>query len=85
MLLIDETAVRRGNRYATVVADGETNRTLVMIPGRCKVALARFFRNQGPAWRKEVVVTNGAAPYKAAIDQYLPRAQHVLDRFHVIR
>ncbi len=49
--------------------------------------LARFFRDQGPAWRRgvEVVATEGAAPYKAAIDQYLPRAQHVPDRFHVIR
>ena len=26
-----------------------------------------------------------AASFKAAIDQYLPRAQHVLDRFHIIR
>ena len=33
----------------------------------------------------EVVATEGAAPYKTAIDQYLPRAQHVPDRFHVIR
>ena len=33
----------------------------------------------------EVVATEGAAPYKAAIDQYLPQAQHVPDRFHVIR
>ena len=29
----------------------------------------------------EVVATEGAAPYKTAIDQYLPRAQHVPDRF----
>lgn len=58
-----------------------------MLPGRSKAVLARFFRNQGPAWRQgvEIVVTDGAAPYKAAIYQYLPRAQHVLDRFHVIR
>ena len=87
VLLIDETSVQRRHRYVTVLADGETNRTLAMLPGRSKAALARFFRNQGPAWRRgvEVVVTDGAAPYKAAVDQYLPRAQHVLDRFHVIR
>ena len=87
VLLVDETSLRRGRRYVTVVADGEANQTLAMLPGRSKATLARFFRDQGPAWRRgvEIVVTDGAAPYKAAIDQYLPRAQHVLDRFHVIR
>ena len=58
-----------------------------MLPGRTKTSLTRFFPDQGPKRRQgvEVVVTDGSTPYKAAIEQYLPTAQHVLDRFHVIR
>ena len=58
-----------------------------MLPGRSKATLTRFLRDQSPKWRNgvEVVVTDGSTPYKAAIEQYLPKAQHVLDRFHVIR
>lgn len=30
------------------------------------------------------MVTDGSKSYKAAIDRHLPRATHVLDRFHVV-
>ena len=31
------------------------------------------------------VVTDGSHSYRAAIHRYLPRARHVLDRFHAVR
>ena len=87
VLLVDETSIGRGHKYVTVLYDGEKGHVLGMLPGRSKATLTRFFRDQGPKWRQgvEVVVTDGSTPYKAAIEQYLPKAQHVLDRFHVIR
>ena len=87
VLLVDETSIGRGHKYMTVLYDGEKGHALGMLPGRSKATLTRFFRDQGPAWRRGVgvVVTDGSTPYKAAIEQYLPKAQHVLDRFHVIR
>ena len=87
VLGVDETSIGRGHKYVTVLYDGEKGHMLTMLPGRSKATLTRFFRDQGPAWREgvEVVVTDGSTPYKAAIEQYLPKAQHVLDRFHVIR
>ena len=87
VLLVDETSIRRRHRYVTVVACGETGKVLAMIEGRTKGSLARFFRDQGPAWcrKVEMVVSDGSRSYQAAISQYLPDARHVLDRFHVAR
>ena len=87
VLLVDETSIRRRHRYVTVVACGDSGQVLAMIPGRTKESLARFFRDQGAWWCRqvEIVVPNGSRPYQAAIAQYLPDARHVLDRFHVVR
>ena len=62
-------------------------RCVVMIPGRTKGSLARFFRDQGAWWCRqvEVVVSDGSRTYRASIAQYLPDVRHVLDRFHVAR
>ena len=71
----------------TVVACGDSGKVLAMIQGHTKAALARFFRDQGPDWcrRVTIVVSNGSRSYQAAINQNLPAARHVLDRFHVVR
>ena len=86
VLLVDETSIRRRHRYVTVVACGESNKVLAMIPGRTKGSLTRFFRDQGPDWCRgvEIVVSDGSRSYQAAIAQYLPTARHVLDRFYVV-
>ena len=34
---------------------------------------------------RKTVVTDGSPSYRAAIERYLPRARHVLDRFHAAR
>ena len=87
VLLVDEPSIRRRHRYVTVVASGDSGQVLAMIPGRTKASLARFFRDQGAWWCRqvEIVVPNRSRPYQAAIAQYLPDARHVLDRFHVVR
>ena len=87
VLLVDETSIRRRHRYVTVVACGDSGKVLAMIPGRTKGSSARFFRDQGAQWCRqvEIVVSDGSRSYQAAIAQYLPAARHVLDRFHVVR
>ena len=87
VLLVDETSIQRRHRYVTMVACGDSGKVLAMIPGRTKGSLARFFRDQGAWWCRqvEVVVSDGSRSYQAAIAQYVPHACHVLDRFHVVR
>ena len=87
VLLIDETSIRKRHRYVTVVLNGDTGELMAMVEGRSKAALSRFFIEQGPRWCQNVktVVTDGSHSYRAAVQRYLPRARHVLDRFHAVR
>ena len=87
VLLVDETSIRRRHRYVTVVLNGETGHILAMVEHRSTAALAGFFQQQTPGWRRgvKVVVSDGSRAYKSAIDTWIPNARHVLDRFHVIR
>jgi len=87
VLLVDETSLRRGHRYVTVLSDGETGAVLGVVRYRDSHALGRFLDRQGPKWRARVsvVVSDGSGAYRSAIDRWLPDADHVLDRFHVAR
>ena len=87
VLLVDETSMRKRHRYVTVILNGDTGETLAMVPHRSAAALSGFLAAQGPRWCKgvKVVVSDGSAAYKAAIEDRLGHARHVLDRFHVIR
>jgi transposase len=87
VLLVDETSLRRGHRYVTVLLNGETGAVLAIVKHRDARALSSFFVEQGRRWCRgvQVVVTDGSESYTAAISWHLPRATHILDRFHVVR
>ena len=87
VLLVDETSMRKRHRYVTVILNADSGQILAMVEHRNAAALAGFFIEQGPRWCRgvKVVVSDGSKSYKAAIDQHLGQARHVLDRFHVIR
>lgn len=87
VLLIDETSLRRGHRYVTVIINGDTGETLGIVKHRDAAALSTFLVAQGHRWQKgvKVVVSDGSKPYRKAIHQHLGHATHVLDRFHVAR
>lgn len=87
LLLVDETSIRKRHRYVTVLVNGDTGEVLAMVPHRSQAALTAFLAAQGHRWCRgvKVVVSDGSKAYKAAINQRLGHARHVLDRFHVIR
>lgn len=87
LLLIDETSLRRGHRYVTVIVNGDTGETLGIVAHHNADALATFLLAQGHRWLRgvKVVVSDGSGSYRAAIRQHLGHATHVLDRFHVAR
>ena len=87
VLVVDETSIRKRHRYVTVLVNGDTGEVLAMVPHRSQAALSGFLAAWGHRWCKavKVVVSDGSKAYKAAIDERLGHARHVLDRFHVIR
>lgn len=87
VLLIDETSLRRGHRYVTVVINGDTGQTLGIVAHRNTAALTGFLVAQGHHWLKgvKVVVSDGSGSYRSSIRTHLGHATHVLDRFHVAR
>jgi transposase len=87
VLLIDETSLRRGHRYVTVLINGDTGQTLGIVAHRNAAALSGFLLAQGHRWLKgvKVVVSDGSGSYRSSISQHLGHATHVLDRFHVAR
>ena len=87
VLLVDETSMRKRHRYVTVIVNADTGQVLAMVAHRNAAALSGFFIEQGPRWCRgvQVVVSDGSKSYKAAIDQHLGHARHVLDQFHVVR
>ena len=87
VLLVDETSIRKRHRYVTVLVNGDTGEMLAMVPHRNTGALSGFLAAQGHKWCKgvKVVVSDGSAAYKAAIEMRFGHARHVLDRFHVVR
>jgi transposase len=87
VLLVDETSLRRGHRYVTVLINGDTGETLGIVKHRSAKALGGFLQRQGHRWMRgvKVVVSDGSKAYRKAIRRHLGHATHVLDRFHVAR
>jgi transposase len=85
-ILIDEKAVRRGHNYMTVVINADTGELLYMAEGRKKKTLAAFFDQLTAEQRAsiEAVGIDRSGAYQAAIEEYLPGAAIVYDRFHLV-
>lgn len=83
---IDEFALHRGHRYATLVVDLETQRVLWLHRGRDADALAGFFAALGPAGRAQLkaVVIDLARPYVKAVQTHCPHAAIVSDLYHAL-
>jgi len=85
---IDETSIRRGHNYVTVVHDLEAKRLLFMTEGRDHATVEKFKHDLAahggdPAEIKHVCMDMSAAYIKGATES-LPDAQISFDRFHVI-
>jgi transposase len=86
LLTIDEFAIERGHRYATVVVEPTTKRVLWVARGRDEGALTAFFEQLGPARCAQIdaVAVDMWAPYAAQVRRYCPNARLVYDLFHVV-
>ena len=80
VLGIDDSALRRGSVYATVLIDAGTGRRVNVVPGRTADVAVKWLRDHPGA---EVVCRDGSGAYSEAVRQALPDAVQVSDRWHL--
>ena len=79
---IDDWALRKGQRYGTIIIDLERGRVVELLPGRDGVALKAWLQAH-PQVR--VVSRDRWPPFAQAVAAAVPQAQHVADRWHLLK
>jgi transposase len=86
VIAMDEFAIHKGHRYATVIIDPTVKRVLWVGRGRGRKDIRPFFKLLGKKGRKRlkavVIDMNGA--YEAEVRHQCPKAEIVFDLFHVV-
>ena len=85
-LLIDEKSVKKGHSYVTIVLNGDTGELLYMEEGRKREVIDGFFDQlcEEQKARIQAVGIDRAGAYQSAVQEALPQAEIVYDRFHLM-
>lgn len=85
-LAMDEFALFKGHRYATVVLDADTRQVLWVGEGRSREAVRPFFEWLGPqrCAQVEAVAMDMNTAFDLEVRHHCPQARVVYDLFHVI-
>lgn len=85
-LAMDEFALHKGHRYATVVVDPICRQVLWVGQGRSRETARSFFEQlpEGAAQRIQAVAIDMTTAYELEIKAHCPQAEIVYDLFHVV-
>jgi transposase len=85
-LVMDEFALYKGHRYASVVLDADTRRVLWIGQGRSRAAVRPFFLALGPEGcaRIEAVAMDMNTAFDLEVRRHCRQARIVYDLFHVV-
>ena len=86
-ILVDEKSVGKGHRYVTLVLDAESGELLHLFEGKKKASLDAFFARLTPAQKSTIQAAciDRAGAYRASIEEHLPGAAIVYDKFHLAK
>jgi len=85
-IAIDEVYLGKKRKFVTLVFDLDSGRVLHIGQGKGKGALDGFWRRLKRSRAKiQAVATDMASGYMAAVLEHLPKADLVLDHFHLIK
>lgn len=85
-LVMDEFALHKGHRYATVVMDAERMKVLWVGEGNSRESLRPFFELLGAerCARIEAVAMNMNTAFDLEVQRHCPQAEVIYDLFHVV-
>ncbi|EWC38929.1 transposase ISL3 [Stutzerimonas stutzeri KOS6] len=84
-LVMDEFALHKGHRYATVIMDAERTRVLWVGHGNSREAIRPFFELLGERCQQiEAVAMDMNTAFDLEVKQHCPQAEVVYDLFHVV-
>ncbi len=82
VLGIDDFAMRRGDKYGTILINIETGKPLDLLPDRTAEAVKPWLSTHPEI---QVVSRDRASAFADAVSQVLPHATQVADRYHLIQ
>lgn len=85
LLGIDEFARRKGHRYDTILCDLEKRRVLEVSEGRTLETVQKLLERLDDPDAVKAVSMDMSASFRPAVQLCLPKAQIVVDHFHVIQ
>ena len=85
-LVMDEFALHKGHRYATVVMDAQCMRVLWVGEGNSREAIRPFFELLGERGCRQIeaVAMDMNTAFDLEVQQHCPNAEVVYDLFHVV-
>ena len=85
-IALDEFAIHKGQRYATLVVDLDRKRVLWVCRGRTREDIRPFFEALGPQGRARIqaVAMDMFPAYEEEVRAQCPGAEVVFDLFHVV-
>jgi transposase len=84
-LVMDEFALHKGHRYATVILDADRTRVLWVGHGNSRQAIRPFFELLGARCQQiEAVAMDMNTTFDLEVKRHCPQAEVVYDLFHVV-
>lgn len=79
---IDDWALRKGQRYGTIIIDLEQHKPIALLPDRTSETVGTWLQTYSSI---EIVARDRATAYGEAIAQGAPQATQVADRWHLLQ